>query len=247
MAMNPELNPVRDIAERMLWDPAPALPEPDEMLAGARRYSRLRDRLLAGASGVAVLLVAGAATALVSWDPTRSPGSPGGAVSAADTPVPVARAAAEHGRWMTRLIVAAVPGHFHKASQELFDDSPVVQPTAPVDHAVVLAGSVVRVADGAAEGQVVAYLTADGRPPPTGDPCATPPAGTCWSVVVNGVPIRIVVRADVITGTRFLDGGQLSVAAWSRAPGARESLATPPLTAEKVAALTADPEMLQFA
>jgi hypothetical protein len=94
---------------------------------------------------------------------------------------------------------------------------------------------------------VVAYLTADGHPPPAGDLCAAPRAGTCRTVAVNGVPIRIVVRTGVITGTRFLDGGQLSVAAWSSAPGAREPLDAPPLTADQVATLAADPEMLQFA
>jgi hypothetical protein len=65
---------------------------------------------------------------------------------------------------------------------------------------------------------------------------------TCRVIVIDGQPIRVSdtngVRGQVITATRFLDGGFVVIV--SR----HGSLGTPPLVAAQVATVAADPAIL---
>lgn len=98
---------------------------------------------------------------------------------------------------------------------------------------------------------------------------STDAALPCEVVTVNGVQIKVTrehdaERGEVIAATRYLDGGQLMVSSWqgiarwepegNLPPDAvdtrpdpdehRPPLAAPPLTAQQVAELAADPAML---
>ncbi|MGN9911642.1 hypothetical protein ACTMTJ_29290 [Phytohabitans sp. LJ34] len=91
----------------------------------------------------------------------------------------------------------------------------------------------------------------------------------CEVVTVNGVPVKVTRQHDpeygeVISAVRFLDGGELMVSSWQGIPSYepdgnlppdavdkqpegddhRPPLADPPLSAQQVAELAADPAML---
>ena len=132
----------------------------------------------------------------------------------------------------------------------------------------MLAGAIVHVYSGAGEGKLFAYLVHDGRDVPTGDLCGG--SLSCVVTTVDGVAVRVVVsqdqmRGQVVEATRFLTGGQLTVASWQGVAGRpaytdlvrpiggsgrpvtwRSPLAVPLLSPDEVAALAADSRMLQF-
>ncbi|MFD0742190.1 hypothetical protein ACFQ1L_10155 [Phytohabitans flavus] len=123
---------------------------------------------------------------------------------------------------------------------------------------------------GGGEGQFMAVILYDGKPYPDGADLCAPVTLPCEVITVNGVPIMVTrehdaERGEVISAVRYLDGGHLFVSsaqglapyvpdgnrppdAADNQPGEKEEhrppLAAPPLTAQQVAALAADPAML---
>jgi hypothetical protein len=243
------VNEVRDIVARMLdHEPAPPLRPADEVLEIARRDKRRREWLGASTVGAVVLATV---VGLVALAGPRSSSVPVGDPAAA----PAALAAASHGAQLAAVLLAAVPDGYTPAAATTFGDDPTVYPTTVGGRSRILAAAVVPVFWGPAKGQLFAYLVYDGHPAiaPGADLCAEPTTGSCVPMTVHGVPIRVVTLTDpvqgyVVTATRFLDGGRLTVGASQGVPADDPAhgspLSGPLLDGPAVAAITANPAML---
>jgi hypothetical protein len=252
------VNEVKDICERLLDTPAPPLRDGSEVLSAARR-SRHRARLAVAGSGMAVLAAVAVGAVLVApgaAGPTGPPGPPGPQVAGPSRdvappagaevdppPVPQARASASHGRRMDRVLTEAVPAGYAITSETQVDGGTTVYPnddTRPGRGMIIAAYGKVRVAAGGGEGQLLAGILADGRPPPTGDLCdpsvaATfrEPADRCQVIEVGGVPVRVTTgneaeRGEVLVAVRFLRGGFLMVSSWQGVPEYEPETEFPP-------------------
>ena len=250
------MNEVRAVVAHMLDGPEPPLRGADEVLLVARRSKRRRSIGVATALGSSVAAVSlGIAVVAGSW-------LSGG--QSTQTVAPAAAGPAVHGRDMALLMMAAVPSEFAAVPETTFSDSSAPPSSAGTQ---ILSGAVVRVFTGPREGQLYAYLVRDGQPPPGGDLCAislrpsVQASGRCETRSAAGVTIRVVSYVDskrgrVVEATRFLRGGWLIVGASQGVstdlqrflgPGVYQPdgpLPDPPLGADRVAALAADPAMV---
>jgi hypothetical protein len=120
----------------------------------------------------------------------------------------------------------------------------------------LLAAAVVPVYGDATEGEVFAYLVAD-RVTPDGCAHLGSDVDSCQMRSIGGVTVRVVERLGQIEATRYLTGGELVVGSRQGPVTPREASArgdtsawllppldAPPLDADAVARLAADPDML---
>ncbi|BFU45053.1 hypothetical protein [Krasilnikovia sp. MM14-A1004] len=188
----------------------------------------------------------------------------------ASTGLPPARAALVHSEKMRELLVTAVPAGATAAPLPVdHDDSldphsvlPDAAHPAPRKGAMSVAGFVVVVQQDGREGALVAQILAAGTPLPR---CHADAVTQCATRDVGGVRIEITSWADKagkhIAASRRLQGGVLVVIgdqgmrseesstppdAPGRVRAPKPPLKTMPFTAEQVAALAANPDMLQF-
>lgn len=287
------MNEVKTICELALEDPAPPLRDGATALAIARRATARRNRIRFAGTGVVAAAVAGvlAAPALAGWQSAPGPNATTGTEAAAaqqapttTAPSPPARppsahAAPAHGHKLAAGLRGALPAGYTVTKVDgLEDDKTVYSRTAPAgpDSQLLSAYAQVRIAAGGGEGQLMAAILYDGEQPPTGDLCSpelfeseTNAGLPCEVITVNGVPIQVTRQHDpeygeVISATRFLDGGVLLVSSWQGIPSYepdgdlppdaartrrdgdphRPPLTDPPLSARQVAELAADPAML---
>jgi hypothetical protein len=246
---------------------------------------------VAAVTGTAVLVVPALApghpsvNVPVGAPPAPVSAAPSVAPSVAD--VPYAQAAGVHGRTMLETITRALPPGYTAASQYPLSTDPTPYPTDPKapaggGRAATLSANVsVLVSRDGRVGWLAANIYNDGRPLPTGDLCgpevtlraADQPGWTCRVVDVNGTKIRVTrehwsntaPEIDVISVTRFLRGGALSMTESRSVPDFQsEKAELPPdavnkhpqqqtptsalsdwfLTEDQLAAVVADPAML---
>jgi hypothetical protein len=235
-----------------------------------RRQRMVAASAVAVVCAIAVLIV-GRTTASPALPPVvAAPASP----SWSPAPVPRAEAAPAHGHVVYPLLLAALPPGYTGSLLYPLSDDTTVYPSGQLPAGAVSLISMlatVRVVDGTGEGALWAIIVYNGHPVVAGDLCVTSPApqtDSCTVIVVNGVPIRITTEHDnerkaVIVATRYLDGGYLSVISQQgratddpdttrpsdaeavvRAHSPVPALASPPLTPQQLAELTANPSML---
>ncbi len=190
--------------------------------------------------------------------------------------LPPARAAYTHASRMRELLLGVVPpGLAAKDFPVNYDasfDPTAVLPNktypAPDSGLLSVAFAGILVSDAAGEGLLSADIMATAGPGPLAADCAPvpgAPAGTCEMVTVEGVRVQVTTWSDEsgghISAARRLDGGVLIVSA-AQGMGSGESiapldgtrgggsgkppLASLPFTPEQLAALAANPAMLQF-
>ncbi|MEU7873482.1 hypothetical protein [Dactylosporangium sp. NPDC049140] len=200
--------------------------------------------------------------------------------------VPYAQAPGTHEKTMLETIQRALPPGYTAAPEYPLSTNPTPYPTDPQAAApgggVALTANVsVLVSQDGRVGWLSAHIYNDGKPLPTGDLCGpdvTRPIGdqpgwSCRVVDVNGTKIRVTrehwtntaPEIDVITVTKFLRNGALSLTESRSVPDFQSEKQTPPpdavnahpqqqaptsalgdwfLTEDQLAALIADPAML---
>jgi len=192
----------------------------------------------------------------------------------APTVLPPARAAFTHSEQMRQLLLAQIPSGYvvsqYPVAYDTGFDPTAVLPNqkypAPTGGAMDVAFAGEFLAAGGGQGLLSASILATADAPPAA-PCQGNPAGTvCHIVTVDGVNIEVSTWHDQsgrhIGAVRRLQGGVLMVIASQGlgtgdttrpkdAPSGQDSrikppLATLPFTEQQLAALAADPAMLQF-
>ncbi|MCU7724400.1 hypothetical protein ODJ79_11800 [Actinoplanes sp. KI2] len=240
---------------------------------------------LTGAAVFAAPLVAGhrpAPAVQAGASPAATPPS-----SPVPAEVPYAQAAGTHDRKMFQAMKRALPPGYAATSQYAFSTSRTPYPTDPAapigkdGGALLAANTSVLVSKDGRVGWLAADIVNDGKPVPAGDLCGPEiakrngdqPGTFCKTVDVNGTAIRVTrehwtntaPEIDVITATRYLRNGALSITESRSVPDFQsEKDQLPPdavnkhpkrqtptsalgdwfLTADQLAALAADPAML---
>jgi hypothetical protein len=238
------VNDVKEICALALEVPPPPLPDAAQVLASARRSAARRTAVAAvGGSGVALTAVAATAAALLAPAPAGGLAAarpPQQSTAARPVEVPALPPAAPdetytkgYGDRVLALLTAATPAGY--TASRPYPDEPTSAWTlherpgpgyAMLTYALVSAGS--------GQGELTAFVHADGKPVPTGDPCSAgviadlrarqgDGAGTCQAVTIGGVPIQVVTthdaeRGEVVTATRFVRGGVVQVIAAQGTP-----------------------------
>ncbi len=226
----------------------------------------------AGAFVVPTLTGGGAAPAAAPQAPPFSAAASIAPSAAAERPAPRARAAAVHGRVLTTRLRAAVPPGYATPDFpiELDDalDPDRVLPDAtyrpPAGGMMSAATGGVLLRAGGGEGMLTAGIWAFGEPAPDSEECAD--GHECSEHTIGGVTVRVSTWRDEsgrhISAGRPLRGGRLIVSASQGLGGGDErtrtedgftgggrvkpSLPELPFTPDQIAALAADPAMLQF-
>ncbi|GAB1640805.1 hypothetical protein [Krasilnikovia sp. MM14-A1259] len=271
------MSDIKQMCDRLV-EGAPPLRGGDAVLANARRSARRSRRTAVAAAGLltATALAAGGMYAGTGAKPAVEQGgtglAPAPATNAALAPagLPPARAAADHGEAMQRLLVTAVPAGTNAKPVEIKYDAsldphsvlPDAAHPAPAKGIMGIAGSTLLVQDGGREGALSAEILIGGTRVPG---CKADARTTCTVREVRGVRIEIATWTDKagahIVASRLLQGGALVVMADQghssdehtapldapgKARGSKPSLTTMPFTVEEIAELAAKPDMLQF-
>ena len=288
------MNDVKYLCEQLL-DAPPPMRDGAEMLAAVHRSSARRSAIRAGGGLLATAALTGTAVLvapILTGHP--APAVPVGASPVAAPPssapvpeVPYAQASGVHDKKMFTAIKRALPAGYTATTQYPFSTSRTPYPTdpaAPVGKgggATLAANVSVLVSKDSRVGWLAANIVNDGRPIPTGDLCGPEtakrnndqPGTACKTITVDGTTIRVTrehwdntaPEIDVITATRFLRNGALTITESRSVPDFQsEKAQLPPdavnrhpkkqtptsalgdwfLTDDQLAALIADPAML---
>jgi hypothetical protein len=238
---------VREIFERVLDEPQPPLRATAEITGAARRVARRRDRLTAAGSVAAVLVATLAGVLVARTPPEARPGLPSvaPAVSASFRPLPAMpslHAIDDHTAQAAAVLGAAVPAGLAAGQPEaqygwatvLHDGEYVTSVRLEMTFATGGGWLEVRyvfdagLADPACSD---AALTATARAEPGADQ-------GCQVRTVGGTAVQVTTGPGIVAGVRFLRGGFVCVAV------RQGTLGGPPLRADRVAALAADPGLL---
>lgn len=161
------------------------------------------------------------------------PANPPTSAPAPARPVPYAQAAGIHSKKMFQAIKRALPAGYTATTEYPLSTDRTPYPTDPAaprgknGGATIATDVSVLVSKDGRVGWLAANILNDGRPLPTGDLCGPEtanrnndqPGTTCKTITVDGVGIRVTrehwdntaPEIDVITATRFLRNGSLSI------------------------------------